>query len=80
MKQKSIGKAFSEMGHKAKRKKAEKRRVKVKELRNNGRTGPQIAAELGVKLRTVYQDFAILKRETEKSDADGKHHTANAAS
>ena len=43
--------------------KAVKRRVKVSELKDAGLTGNQIAKELNIKLRTVYHDFTILKRE-----------------
>ena len=39
------------------------RRVKVSALKNKGLSGPQIAAELDIKLRTVYHDFSILKKE-----------------
>lgn len=65
MKQKSIGKAFSELGLQARQQNAVARRAKVKELKDKGLSGPQIAAELGVKLRTIYQDFSRLKREAE---------------
>ena len=50
---------------KARQKKASERRAKVKVLKDKGLSGPQIAAELGVKLRTVYHDFSILKKEQE---------------
>ena len=63
MKQESIGKAFSRLGVQAKQKIAAKRREKVKVLRDKGYTGPQIADELNVKLRTVYQDFQRLNKE-----------------
>lgn len=63
MAEKSIGKAFSQMGVKAKQNQAAARRARVKELREAGFSGPQIAAELGIKLRTVYHDFSVLKRE-----------------
>ena len=53
---------FRDKALKARQKKAEARRAKVKELRDKGLSGPQIAEELGVKLRTVYQDFSILKQ------------------
>ena len=43
--------------------KAVKRRVKVSKLKDAGLTGNQIAKELNIKLRTVYHDFTILKRE-----------------
>lgn len=47
----------------ARQKKAAARRAKVRALKEKGLSGPQIAAELGVKLRTVYHDFSILKKE-----------------
>ena len=50
----------------ARKKKAAARREQVKALRDKGLSGPQIATELGVKLRTVYHDFSILKKETQK--------------
>lgn len=53
---------FSRRGVAAKKAKAEKRRAKVAELKDAGKSGPEIAAELGEKVRTVYQDFAILKQ------------------
>lgn len=65
MKTQSIGKAFSQMGIKAKQQKARERREQVKALKAKGLSGQQIADALGVKLRTVYQDFSILKRESE---------------
>lgn len=52
----------------ARQEKAAARRDKVKALQEKGMSGPQIATELGVKLRTVYQDFAILKRQAVTSD------------
>lgn len=51
MNEKSIGKAFSQM--------------RVKALKVEGLSGPQIAAELNIKIRTIYQDFAILKKGIE---------------
>ena len=47
----------------ARQKKAAERRAKVRALKEKGLSGPQIAEELGVKLRTVYHDFSVLKRE-----------------
>ena len=44
--------------------KAIKRREKVSELKESGMTGAEIADKLDIKLRTVYHDFTILKRET----------------
>lgn len=56
---------FSQKGVAARKAKAEKRRAKVAKLKDAGMSGPEIAVELDEKLRTVYQDFAILKRERE---------------
>ena len=63
MTKESIGKAFSQMGLQARQQKAAARREKVKALKEKGMTAPQIATELGVKVRLVHQDFSILKRE-----------------
>lgn len=51
---------------KTRKARADARREKVKALREKGYAGPQIAAELNIKLRTVYHDFAILN----KADAE----------
>ena len=59
----NIAKEFSKLGVQAKQKKAADRRNKVKALKDKGMTAPQIAAELGVKVRLVHHDFSILKRE-----------------
>ena len=50
--------------------KAYKRRRKVAKLQAEGLSGPEIAARLGEKPRTIYSDFAILKRQKEKLSAD----------
>lgn len=47
----------------AQRKKALTRRAKVAQLKAEGMTGPEIAKQLGVKLRTIYHDFSRLKKE-----------------
>lgn len=39
------------------------RRAKVKALKEKGYTAPRIAAELDIKVRLVYHDFSILKKE-----------------
>ena len=49
---------------------AAERRAKVKALKDKGLSGPQIASELGVKLRTVYHDFSVLKRESETAETE----------
>lgn len=54
---------LSAMGVAARRAKAEKRRAKVAQLRADGLSSAQIAAELGENPRTIYQDIAILKME-----------------
>ena len=54
------------------RAKAAARRAKVKALKEQGYTGPQIAAELGVKIRLVHHDFAILKKEQNENKAAEK--------
>ena len=54
---------FSALGVAAKQKKAEARRSKVAELKAKGMSGPEIAEQLGEKLRTVYSDFAKLKNQ-----------------
>lgn len=51
---------------KTRRKSAEERRAKVRDLKEKGLSGPQIAAELGLKIRTVYYDFGILKKQQEQ--------------
>lgn len=56
---------FSKRGVAAKKAKAEKRRAAVAKLKNAGMSGPQIAEELGEKLRTIYQDFSILKQSSQ---------------
>ena len=47
------------------REKAAARRAKVKYLREQGLSGREIAAEMGIKVRTVYQDFSILKKDSD---------------
>ena len=69
MKNKSA-QALNQLSIEAQRKKAAARRAQVKELRDKGLSGPEIAAELGVKLRTVYHDFSILKREAETAETE----------
>lgn len=66
---------FRVRGLETRRARAEERRAQVKVLRDQGLSGPEIAAELGVKPRTVYQDFAILnqaekEQQTEKADTE----------
>ena len=51
----------------SRQKKAAARRAQVKALKANGMTAPQIATQLGIKVRTVYHDFSILKREVSES-------------
>ena len=53
---------------KSRRAKAAQRREQVKVLKEQGRSGREIAEQLQIKLRTVYQDFAILKREAETNN------------
>ena len=60
--------AFSQLGVRARQEKAYARRVRVAELKAQGMTGPQIQAFLKaegteVKLRTIHNDFSILKKE-----------------
>lgn len=55
--------ALNQLSIAAARQKAAARRAKVKELREKGLSGAHIAAELGIKLRTVYHDFSILNAE-----------------
>lgn len=62
--------AFRQKALKARQAKAIARRAKVKALRDKGLSGPQIAAELGIKLRTVYNDFSILKKEREQAESE----------
>ena len=50
----------------SRRAKASVRREKVKALREQGKTGPQIAQELDIKLRLVHADFSILKKELQE--------------
>ena len=59
----NIAKEFSKLGVKKRQQIAAARRARVKELRAAGLSGPQIAEALGIKLRTVYHDFSVLKRE-----------------
>lgn len=56
---------MSAKGVAARRKKAKERQAKVAELKAKGMSGTQIAKELNEKPRTIYQDFAILKRQSE---------------
>ena len=55
-------KDFNALGLAARRKKAEKRRSKVAKLKAQGLSGTQIAEELDENPRTIYQDFAELKK------------------
>lgn len=69
---------LQERSLKIRRAKAEQRRVKVKALRDKGLSAPRIAEELGLKLRTVYGDFSILKREAEtERNSDLPENTEN---
>ena len=61
---------FRDKALKAKQAKAAERRAKVRALKENGLSGPQIAAELDIKLRTVYHDFSILKKEAETAETE----------
>ena len=54
---------FRNRGLATRRANATKRRAKVAKLKDEGLTGPEIAAQLGVKLRTIYHDFSRLKKE-----------------
>lgn len=56
---------FRERGLQVRRKKAKERREKVAKLKAKGMSGTQIAAELNEKPRTIYQDFSILKRQSQ---------------
>lgn len=58
---------MSAKGVAARRKKACERRIKVAKLKAENLSGTQIAKRLGEKPRTIYQDFAILKRRNEKA-------------
>jgi len=49
----------------SRQKKAAARRAKVKALKAKGMTAPQIATQLGIKVRLVHHDFSILKHEAE---------------
>lgn len=70
MEKESIGKAFSRLGIQAKQKIAAERLAKVKVLREQKKmTGPQIAAALNIKLRTVYEDFKKINQEKNAQDA-----------
>ena len=60
-------KEFYKRGLAARRKKACERRIKVAKLKAENLSGTQIAKRLGEKPRTIYQDFAILKRRNEKA-------------
>ena len=66
----NIAKEFSKLGVKKRQEIAAARRAKVKELRDKGLSGPEIAEELGVKLRTVYHDFSVLKRDAETAETE----------
>lgn len=63
-------KELNQRSIKSRRATAKKRREKIKALKEQGRSGPEIAAELGIKIRLVYQDFSILKREAETKNGD----------
>ena len=54
---------LSRIGRQAQTEKAKARREKVKKLKAQGMTAPQIAAELDIKVRLVHHDFSILKKE-----------------
>lgn len=56
---------LSQLAVKKRRELAAVRREKVKILKEKGYTAPKIAEELDIKVRTVYHDFSILKRESE---------------
>lgn len=47
----------------ARQAKAAARRAKVKALREKGLSGPQIATELDINVRTIRHDFSILNEE-----------------
>ena len=55
-------KEFSAKGLTARREKATERRDKVAKLKSQGLSGTQIAEELDENPRTIYQDFAELKK------------------
>ena len=63
-------KTLHAMGLETRRKRASTRRSKVAALKEKGLSGPQIAQKLGEKLRTIYADFAILKREAEEAETE----------
>ena len=52
------------------REEAAARRAKVKALKDKGYTAQQIAEELGIKVRLVYQDNAILKKEAATEETE----------
>ena len=53
---------MSAKGVASRRKKASERRSKVAKLKSQGLSGTQIAEKLDEKPRTIYQDFAELKK------------------
>ena len=55
-------KEFSALGLETRRKKAAARRLKVAKLKAEGLSGTEIAKKLDEKPRTIYQDFAELKK------------------
>ena len=60
------------MGLETRRKRAKERLLKVACLQEKGLSGPKIAETLGEKLRTIYSDFAKLKRmKIAKSEKKG---------
>ncbi|MXV77755.1 hypothetical protein F4X73_15165 [Candidatus Poribacteria bacterium] len=64
---KEIGKAFSKLGVAAKKKKAVKRFIRVRDLRKKGLSAPKIPEILNAeggnwKLRTIYEDFKKIKQ------------------
>ena len=60
---------FSAKGLAARREKAIERRGKVAKLKNQGLSGTQIAEELDENPRTIYQDFAELKKAQQPKGA-----------
>lgn len=58
------------MGLVTRRKKAAERLEKVAKLKDEGLSGPEIAERLGEKVRTIYSDFAKLKRMEESEDTE----------
>lgn len=66
----NAGQRLNQLSVIKRREKAAARRARVKALRDQGLTGPQIAEELGVKVRLVRHDFSVLNREAQNGSME----------